>query len=358
MTQREFAAGEEVAVARGGEATPARHRRRDDDLFPVAPRVPDADTVVLSKAAIELGAPSSVATRTEQNAALPASPLVQLATRHGLRPAGKRPGFFGYLRQVWRYRGFIAAYSSGQLVAQFSSARLGQIWQVLTPIVNVGIYYLIFGLILNTQRGVDNFIGYLCVGVFIFNFTQSVLTNGAASVTGQLGLVRALMFPRAALPIAVAVTQVQNLLVSMGVLAGIVVLSGDPVTFNWVFLVPTLVLQSLFNVGLGLLVARIGVQVPDVRQLVPYISRTWMYASGVIYSVTVFAEHLPPLASKLAEANPLLIYIALARYSLLASPPMISTPQHLWIMGGAWAVISLVAGSVYFWFGEPDYGRG
>ena len=49
-------------------------------------------------------------------------------------------------------------------VAAFGESRLGRLWQVLTPLINAGVYFMIFGIILDTRRGMDNFIGYLCIG--------------------------------------------------------------------------------------------------------------------------------------------------------------------------------------------------
>jgi teichoic acid transport system permease protein len=284
--------------------------------------------------------------------------LVELASRHGLRPAGTRPGLGTYTRQVWRFRQFIGSYANGRLIASFGTARLGRLWQVLTPILNAAVYYVVFGVVLDTQRGVPNFIGYLCTGVFIFSFTQTVVLQGVQSISGQLGLVRALQFPRTALPIATLLTQLQSLLVSMLVLLGIVYVTEDRWTLQWIYLVPTLILQSFFSLGLALFIARVGVQLPDTRQLMPYIMRTWMYGSGVFYSAQVFADHLPPLAATIVEANPMLVYIDLARHALLASAPLSSPPEQLWVLALVWALVTCIIGYIYVWHGEPGYGRG
>jgi teichoic acid transport system permease protein len=86
--------------------------------------------------------------------------------------------------------------------------------------------------------------------------------------------------------------------------------------------------------------------------------RTWMYASGVLYSVENFERHLPPLAATLVEANPLLIYIELARHSLMESVVLVSPVPQLWLLAIAWALLVGVGGFVYFWRGEQEYGRG
>jgi teichoic acid transport system permease protein len=284
--------------------------------------------------------------------------LTELADRHGLIPAGSRPRLREYTGQLWRYRHFIASFANARLAASFTTARLGRLWQVLTPLTNAAVYYLIFGVVLNTRDGVPNFIAYLCTGLFVFTFTQTVVLSGVQAISGQLGLVRALQFPRACLPIALTLTHLQTLAVSVAVLVGIVLVTGEPVSLRWLYLIPALALQSLFNVGLALAVARLGAKITDLRQLMPYVMRTWMYGSGVFYSVQFFADHLPPTAATLVRLNPMLVYIELARDALLATPPLASSTLQLWLLGAGWAVLACLGGYVYFWRGEPEYGRG
>ncbi|MGC1213522.1 MAG: ABC transporter permease [Micromonospora sp.] len=284
----------------------------------------------------------------------------QLAQRYGLRVAGERPPLAEYTRKLWAYRHFMTAYSRAKVASTFSNTQLGQLWQVLTPLTNAAVYFLIFGVILSQHRNVPNFIAYLCTGVFIFMFTQTAVQNGTSAITGNLGLIRALQFPRAALPITVTLVQFQQLLMSMVVLAGIVLLTGEPLTLRWFLIAPTLVLQSIFNVGLTMVMARLGSKITDLKQVMPFVMRTWLYASGVLYPVALFREHLPNWAATLLEANPPLVFIELARYSLLESHQVhrISSPTHLWTLAVAWAIVMGVGGFVYFWRGEEEYGRG
>ncbi|RKN35439.1 ABC transporter permease [Micromonospora musae] len=282
----------------------------------------------------------------------------QLAARYGLRVAGERPSLADYSRRLWHYRHFIAAYANAKLVASYSNARLGQLWQVLTPLTNAAVYFLIFGIVLK-QNSIPNFIAYLCTGLFIFNFTQTAAQNGTQAISGNLGLIRALHFPRACLPLAITVTQFQQLLGSLVVLLAIVLVTGEPITLAWLILVPAVLLQTIFNAGLTMAVARMGAKVSDLRQVMPFVMRAWMYGSGVLYSVVLFEESLPGWATKLVEFNPMLVYIELARVALLEEAPVLnsSLPQ-LWLVATGWAIVMGVGGYLYFWRGEQEYGRG
>jgi teichoic acid transport system permease protein len=281
-----------------------------------------------------------------------------LAQRYGLPAAGRRPSIPVYVRQLWGYRHFIVAYANARVIASFNAARLGRLWQVLNPLTNAAVYYLIFGVVLNTRQGIPNFIAYLCTGLFVFNFTQTVVISGTQAISGNIGLIRALHFPRASLPIAFTLMNFQNLLASIVVLFGIVLIDGEPLTAEWLLIVPALLLQTLFNSGLALAMARIGAKVVDMKQIVPFVLRTWMYASGVMYSVENFSKHLPHVVAEAMKINPLLVYIELARDALLDTAPIASSSTKLWILGVCWALVVGIGGFIYFWQGEQEYGRG
>jgi teichoic acid transport system permease protein len=281
----------------------------------------------------------------------------QLAATHGLTRAGRRPSVFEYVHSLWRYRHFITAYADGRMVAQFSTARLGRLWQVLNPLINAAVYYLIFGVVLN-QRGGHNYIAYLCAGLFLFTFTQTVLLSSTQAISGNLGLIRALHFPRASLPVAVSLMQVQNLAASVAVLAGIILATGEPLSPRWLLIGPALALQTLFSVGLGMILARLGARLDDLKQVMPFVLRTWMYGSGVMYSINLFKEHLPGWLSNVLLANPMLVYIELGRYALIDSTRLVVPISRLWLLGTVWTLLLAVGGFVYFWRGEQEYGRG
>lgn len=284
--------------------------------------------------------------------------LRALAERHGLTVSGARPPLPEYTRQLWARRHFITAFATARLTAQYTTARLGRLWQLMTPLCNAGVYYLIFGVLLHTSRGIPDFVPFLCTGIFVFTYTQSTVLAGTRAVSGSLGLVRALHFPRACLPLAQTLLQLQQLLFSLGVLAAIVVACGVPVTWHWLLLVPALLLQSVFNAGLALVMARIGARSTDTAQLMPFVLRTWMYVSGVFYNLSVFTQSAPHAIAVLLNANPALIYIDLVRYALIDSVRADGLPPHVWPLAVGWALLSGTIGYVFFWRAEEAYGRG
>ena len=79
--------------------------------------------------------------------------------------------------------------------------------------------------------------------------------------------------------------ELEQLVMSMLVLTVIVLATGEPLTWYWLLAIPALLLQAVFNVGMGLFLARLGAGADDFSQLMPFLVRTWMYASGVMFSI-------------------------------------------------------------------------
>ncbi|MFK4071081.1 ABC transporter permease [Streptomyces sp. NPDC029674] len=284
----------------------------------------------------------------------------ELAERYGLSVSGARPSLPAYVRQLWQRRHFITAFATAKLTAQYSQAKLGQLWQVMTPLLNAAVYYFIFGVLMNTKRDVEDYVPFLVTGVFVFTFTQASVMAGTRAISGSLGLVRALHFPRASLPISYCLQQLQQLLFSMCPLLVILLCFGVPPTPAWLLVVPVLALQFTFNTGLALVMARLGSKTPDIAQLMPFVLRTWMYASGVMWSIdAVLADrHLPHAVTVLLECNPAAVYIDLMRFALIDTFHHDQLPHLVWAWAVGWALLAGVGGFIYFWKAEETYGRG
>jgi len=323
---------------------------------------------------------------------VPDGSLSQYAIEHGLIPSGTRPSLRRYLKAIWQRRHFIIGYATARNVSMYTEAKLGQIWQVLTPLLNACVYYLIFGFIFQQSRGVEHYIAFLVCGVFIFAFTERSIVTNANVMRVNLPLIRALYFPRAALPLAYVIVELEQTMLSLIVLFAIVLGFGEPLTLYWFLMVPVMLLQTIFNVGAALLVARMAGAVQDVGELIPFLLRIARYFCGVMYMVTTLApvyDH--PVVERILMLNPMAVYISLARVALMQTyrldapgnlpynaaactkfrgdeagvlpvlqahcAAVVTNPQ-LWIAAIGWAVVALIVGGVFFWRAEHVYGRG
>ena len=255
-----------------------------------------------------------------------------------------------YLREVWRRRDFAFLVPVQDLRAQNMGSALGQLWHLLNPALLVGVYFLIFGLVIDTSRGVDNFLGFLVVGVVWFHLTQRVVQDAAVCIPRNLGLIRSVQFPRILLPAATVIGQTAAFVPALVLALAAVVATGERPSLRWLALVGVLAAQFVFNFGAALLVARIGAAVPDVRQLLPHVFRLLFYASGVIFSVDAFVTS--ESWRRAFALNPLYDVITCARWCLLGEP------ADAWAVAGmlAWSAALLVVGFAVFWRSDQRLG--
>ncbi|MFE9564513.1 ABC transporter permease [Streptomyces sp. NPDC006487] len=287
-------------------------------------------------------------------------PIAELAAAHDLTLSGARPTLPRYIAQLWGRRHFVTSYATARMHAQYSQASLGQVWHLMTPLLNAAVYYFIFGIVMHAQRAVPDYIAFLITGVFVWDFIGSCINASTRAVQSNLGLVRALHFPRASLPLSTVVQLFQQLLITMGALVILLLIYGQTPAPSWLLALPTLALMAVFCAGCAMFMARIGAKSPDVSQLMPFILRTWMYASGVMWSIDQMlkTDHLPHWVTMALKLNPAAVYIDLMRFALIDSYSAHQLPPHVWLVALGWALLAGVGGFVFFWKAEEEYGRG
>ncbi len=278
--------------------------------------------------------------------------LAPLAQDWELPRVGGRPPFLSYLREVWRRREFIVTMARYRMRSEFELNRLGMAWVVLRPLINAGIYGLIFGLLQGTNRP-DNFAPFVVVGVFFFEFFQGCFNDGSKAITSNRSLVQSLAFPRMTLPLAAVVERFLQFLVMLGVLIPILAVFGFYPTWDWFLIIPLVLLFTLFSTGVAFITARLTVHVSDLSQLLPFISRLLFYSSGVLFAVDrILAAH--PWALRVFDFYPLYQVLRIARRHLMGAD---AYPLYYWAMLAVSAVLTFVVGAVFFWRAEERYGR-
>ncbi|WP_284980192.1 ABC transporter permease [Arthrobacter sp. fls2-241-R2A-200] len=272
-----------------------------------------------------------------------------------LTRVGARPRFLDYLVQLWDFREFIYYDARARVQSGTRRDRLGSAWLLLNPIFNGLTYYAIFGILLQTSGGIKNYVGYLVIGIFVFQGTSGAITSGARSIHSNKSMVEAFNFPRATLPIGMNIREIMaNVPLILGMLLIIVLIPPvEKITWLWLMIIPALLLQSVFNLGVGLILARIISRIHDTTHLIPFFMRAWMYGSAIFYSYDRFITH--PTILAIVKMNPLFNVIDILRNCLLyAQPPT----WQSWATLAVWALGALLAGLLFFWQGEESYGRG
>lgn len=272
-----------------------------------------------------------------------------------LKPVGKRLGLGRYLARLTERRHFIWADSRARAFSGNRNMILGNLWLVLLPILDGLAYFLIFGVLLQMSRGMENYIAFLLIGIFMFQFTIRSLNNGATAITGARNMIRAFTFPRASLPIAIVVREAISMIPVVATMAALILVlpPRTAVTWHWTLFPAVFAFQAAFNLGLAFLAARATARIPDIRHLFGVFGRFWRYGSAVMFPFDRFVDDDPHLMTIL-ELNPLFVIIDMYRSVLLyGEVPALRS----WVALSTWALVTLALGFILFWRAEEKYGR-
>ncbi|MEH0147253.1 ABC transporter permease [Corynebacterium sp. Q4381] len=274
--------------------------------------------------------------------------------RAGLREQSEREALGSYLKRLWGHRFFIYQDAHHRAFGLHQDKFLGRLWIILEPLLFAAMYGFMFGVILNTSRGIENFVGYVILGTTFFRILQQSLTSGSGLMKASKPLISSFNFPRAAIVFG---AWTKNVLTSLAPVMVAIVLALCAQWGNWpgweiLAVVPLFLLVHVFGLGLTLITARLTAIVPDVKSLIPVIGRAWFYISGVFFLPEKFDNS--QFIQDAMQLNPAYRFLDAVRGAVMYHS-LPATDE--WVYMAVWSVTVAIAGFTYFWLAEGRYAQ-
>lgn len=234
-----------------------------------------------------------------------------------LRSSDVSESLLVYVRHSWRRRHFALAMPADKFRSRNQNTVLGNLWNLLNPLLTAGVYFLIFGVILNASRGIENYMFWLVIGLFAFRLTQSTVMQGAISITGRQGLVRSLRFPRILLPVANTIGELLTFAFEVLILLVFAFVTGEGISWRILLLPVAVALHTIFNFGCALIAARCNDSFRDVEKFLPFVFQILRYLSGVMVPLALFEDRGPNIIYVILSWNPLIWILDIYRWIFL-----------------------------------------
>ena len=207
------------------------------------------------------------------------------------------------------YRELFANLFRRDLQAKYRGSALGVLWTVANPVLLMGVYLLVFSVVLNSQFAhVDHFPLFLLVGLAAWTFFAAALQSSTRSMLDNANLIRKTRFPRQLVPLSVVGAHLVGFAV---MLAGVLVLDAavlPRVRATELLAIPLALLLVAFVAGLALVVASLNVLFRDIEFIVAALLLPWFFLTPVIYplgGVPGLAQRHQTVITLLHWANPL-----------------------------------------------------
>lgn len=262
------------------------------------------------------------------------------------------------IREIYDYRQMIVGLVRRDLRGRYKGNVLGFLWTFVNPLLQLLVYTLVFGFIF--KNDMPNFYLYVFVGLIPWIFFSSCLTGGCGSVLDQAGLVTKVYFPREILPISYVTSQFINMLYCFVIVIAVSIFgafsSVNSAGFIWglregfsflpLISLPLLfIIEYMLCIGMTLFTSAITVYVRDVRHILGIIGMLWMFASPIMWDISMLDNRNPVYKILLLYVNPTGGLIE-GYHNILYRG---TWPDFTLLgIGFAWAVVALVIGGLVF----------
>ena len=189
---------------------------------------------------------------------------------------------------------------------------LGWLWWVLEPIVQIAIYYVVFGIFMASP--IKNFFDFLLVGVVMWRWFSVSLTNSTVSIARHNHLLTQTHVPKLLFPLTALATDVVLFFIFYLVVITFLLSGGHGVTMAWLMLPAVLLVQFIFTLGCALICAGVMPFAPDIRIVVENALRAGFFLSGVFFSTS----NLPLYLQEYMYLNPMAILLDVQRAILIS----------------------------------------
>ena len=210
------------------------------------------------------------------------------------------------LRALWAYRGFVWSSVMREFHGKYRESLLGAFWSVANPLAMILIYTMVMGQLMRpTLPGYENtpfaFPIYLCAGVITWNFFAEVVLRLNNVFIENGNLIKKSNFPRICLPAIVVISAFLNFAIVTAIYLIFLAMIGHWPGMPLLAMLPLLLLQTGFAVGLGVLLGTLNVFFRDVGQLTGVVLQFWFWLTPIVYTLGA----LPEKSRELMQLNPM-----------------------------------------------------
>ncbi len=219
-------------------------------------------------------------------------------------------------RELYRSRELLFFLTWRDVKIRYKQTVLGLIWAVLQPLLMMAIFTVIFGRFAGVPSEGLPYPVFVFAGLLPWTFFASAVPTAGMSLVSQQQMLTKIYFPRLFVPTAAAGAFLVDLAIAFGLYGVILAVYGVVPRWTVVFLPALVVLTVLATLGLCYLLAALTVLYRDFRYVIPFLVQALMYASPVIYPVSL----LPPRYQWLLALNPMCGIIEAYRSAILGTP--------------------------------------
>jgi ABC-type polysaccharide/polyol phosphate export permease len=194
---------------------------------------------------------------------------------------------------LFHYRELLGNLFRRDLQAKYRGSALGVLWTVANPIMLMGVYLLVFGVVWNSPfANGDNYALFLLSGLVLWTFFAAAVQSATRSMLDNANLIRKTRFPRQLVPLSVVFAHVVSFAAMLVLILVLNFIALPRVRWTEWLAIPLCALFVGLVSGFGLLVASLNVLFRDVEFIVAALLVPWFFLTPILYGLdTVSSSH-------------------------------------------------------------------
>jgi len=210
---------------------------------------------------------------------------------YSLRIVAPRRSVAEHVKDIWAYRELLAGLVRKELKVKYKNSVLGFAWSLLNPLLYLGVYYVVFDVLLGS--GISAFPIFLLSGLLVWNLFATALISATSSIAESGTLVKKVFFPREVLPLASAGAAFIHFLLQFSVLVAVMLVVRWNVDIRYLWLtLPSLVTLLILTAALCILCSAVNVYARDLKHLIEVVLLAWFWLTPIVYQWGLFATRL------------------------------------------------------------------
>ena len=257
-------------------------------------------------------------------------------------------GLFEGLRELYRFRELLLMWTDREIRIRYKQSILGAAWAILQPLCLMVALSVVFSYFAPMPSDGVPYPLFSYTALLPWTFFATAISFSVPAMTNNMQLISKIYFPREILPLASVIVAFVDFLFATIVFAGLFFFYGTPITANLLWVLPLLALQTVLILGIVFWVSALVVRFRDLRFVVPLGIQLWMYASPIIYPMSVVPEKARPFY----QLNPMAGLIESYREAVLRGGTPTAAPL---ISAALVSVLLLLSGYWYFKKSEAEF---
>jgi ABC-2 type transport system permease protein len=214
--------------------------------------------------------------------ASPALPVVYDSSRRG-------SAVFEELREIFNYQYLIWQLVRRDVLTRYKRSFLGVAWTMLNPLGMMLVWTVAFSQFFKLGS-IPSYPAYALSGLLPWTFFSQATVAAMVNLVWGGGLISRIYFPRSSFALAAMGTGLVNLTLSLVPLVVVMLVTGMPIHWSFVFIPVSILIICAFALGVGLLISTWAVYFPDIHEMYQIMLTAWMFLTPIMYPEEVLPE--------------------------------------------------------------------